>query len=794
MDALSVSSDLPNEIKPLFSCHNLCMAPSDNEECDYYPFVPLGMTDRFNGITDSQVTASSSFSTETMPYYGRLHSSDAFLFDNSLEDAGAWVALDQDDKQWIQIDLKERRVVTGVATQGRQGARQWVQDYFIFYTDSDVPVHWSIIRDNLGQPLLFNGNINDNEVYMNNFSYPIVARYIRLNPQRWYTLIALRMELFGCQYRPFTAHFDGTSWIDLRLDLPGRSTQTDTDEVRFRFRTKEVNGLLLYGDSSERDYFCVELFRGRLRVNINLGTVPSSTELTDNSVDAGSLLDDNQWHDVHILRVQKNLNITVDRIQVWRNLSAIFLHMNMNRNLSVGGLPYFANRRGVTVRQNFIGCMEELVFNGVHMIRDTQRSVLGIQSTSEFNAMTLHWDEALGYPKRNPFLWWGPPITQSELNISGFAIGGSGTLGTSCPPVANDASVLMFPKTQQYVVFLKVERDGGTSTLQFSFQFRTLNRGGIMFYHTVDKDLNFISFGMEEAQGHLELEIILPGVNVIKYTVQNKDPAAKDGTFADGLWHDVDFTMRQDNVLLIVDTISYPTRQKTTRPLSFDRVSYIGGGRPQRFGFQGCMRQLRVNAIDVIWDELDPSMRHRSIVNGSCLIQDRCSPNPCKHEAPCYQTGDAFYCDCTNTGYSGAVCHQSEYFTSCSEAGLFYALRNPFINITIDMDGSGVLQPIDVMCEFNDPSGTITTLAHDVEGFVLVDGYQEPGSYHRRLNYGRADRETLGEVVRRAVRCEQSITYQCWNSYLLRLPSGGRSYGEVRFRWCSLDVFTSLFL
>ncbi|KAF5403241.1 Neurexin-4 [Paragonimus heterotremus] len=746
---------------------------TDSQTCDFFPFVPLGMTDRFNGIKDDQITASSSFSDQTMPYYGRLHIADAYLYDYSLQGAGAWVALDQDDQQWIQIDLKTRKVVTSIATQGKQGAQQWVQDYHVLYTDSDVPVYWSIIKDNLGQPMLFDGNTDDNGVKINNFTYAIVARYIRLNPQRWYNLIALRMELFGCEYRPFVAHFDGTSWIDLRLDLPGRSTQTDRDEVRFRFRTREVNGLLLYGDSSQLDYFCIELYRGRLRVNVNLGAVPSSTEPTDNTVDAGSLLDDDQWHDVHIIREQKNLNISVDRIQVWRNLSAIFVHTNMNRNLSAGGLPHFSNRRGITVTQNFKGCIEEFVFNGVHLIRDAQRSLLGSQIVPAQDAATMRWDEALGYPKRNPFLWWGPPLTQNQLNITGFAIGGSGKLSTTCPPVTTDDSVIMFPGTKQYVVFLKIERESGAGTLQFSFQFRTLNRGGIMFYHTVDKDLNYISFGMEENKGHLELEIVLPGVNVIKYKIQNRDPAAPDGTFADGLWHDVQFTMRKDEVTLIIDNIVHTTIQKTTLPLSFDRVSYIGGGRPQRYGFQGCMRTIRVNSMDVVWNELEPAARHRSIINGSCLIQDRCSPNPCKHEAPCYQNGDTFFCDCTNTGYSGAVCHQSEYFTSCSEAGLFYALRNPFINITIDMDGSGVLQPIKVTCDFTDPSGVITVLPHDAPDFITVDGYQAPGSYRRKLVYDRADRETLGELVRRAVRCEQSITYQCWNAYLLRLPPGG---------------------
>lgn len=107
-----------------------------------------------------------------------------------------------------------------------------------------------------------------------NFSRPIVARYVRLNPQRWNGLIALRMELFGCEYRkiedfsyhsaplgPFTVRFDGQSWVEMLLDQPGRETQTAADQIQFRFRTPNVNGLIFYGDDSQNDFFAVELFR-----------------------------------------------------------------------------------------------------------------------------------------------------------------------------------------------------------------------------------------------------------------------------------------------------------------------------------------------------------------------------------------------------------------------------------------------------------------------------------------------------------------------------------------------------
>lgn len=62
------------------------------------------------------------------------------------------MARNNNDKQWIQIDLRKRTIVTSVATQGRQGAGEWVQDYFIFYSDMDVPVQWAVVKDSLGEP------------------------------------------------------------------------------------------------------------------------------------------------------------------------------------------------------------------------------------------------------------------------------------------------------------------------------------------------------------------------------------------------------------------------------------------------------------------------------------------------------------------------------------------------------------------------------------------------------------------------------------------------------------------
>ena len=47
---------------------------------------------------------------------------------------------------------------------------------------------------------MFMGNLDDDGVVRNNLEYPIVARYICINPQRWHQFISLRREMYGCRF------------------------------------------------------------------------------------------------------------------------------------------------------------------------------------------------------------------------------------------------------------------------------------------------------------------------------------------------------------------------------------------------------------------------------------------------------------------------------------------------------------------------------------------------------------------------------------------------------------------
>ena len=68
-----------------------------------------------------------------------------------------------------------------------------------------------------------------------------------------------------------------------------------------------------------------------------------------------------------------------------------------------------------------------------------------------------------------------------------------------------------------------------------------------------------------------------------------------------------------------------------------------------------------------------------------------------------------------------------------------------------------------------DESALATVVVHhDKEDRTHVDGYQEPGSYVRPINYNMI-REQFDELVdRRSYNCEQNIVYECKSSRLLQ--------------------------
>ena len=83
-------------------------------------------------IKDAQITASSEWDSNHAAIQARLN------FKAGGGKQGAWSARSNDANQWIQVALGSYTKVTGIATQGRNGANQWVTKYQLQYSEDGV--------------------------------------------------------------------------------------------------------------------------------------------------------------------------------------------------------------------------------------------------------------------------------------------------------------------------------------------------------------------------------------------------------------------------------------------------------------------------------------------------------------------------------------------------------------------------------------------------------------------------------------------------------------------------------
>ncbi|TRY53752.1 hypothetical protein DNTS_030566 [Danionella cerebrum] len=142
-------------------------------ECPYHK--PLGFES--GSVQGEQLSCSNQdqyvgWFSSWMPNKARL---------NSLGFGCAWLAKAQDASQWLQLDLQDVQVVSGLLTQGRCDADEWTTKYSLQYR-THPHLNWVYYKDQTGN----NRNL---------LRPPIVARYLRILPLGWHTRIALRLEL-----------------------------------------------------------------------------------------------------------------------------------------------------------------------------------------------------------------------------------------------------------------------------------------------------------------------------------------------------------------------------------------------------------------------------------------------------------------------------------------------------------------------------------------------------------------------------------------------------------------------
>ncbi|XP_059002855.1 coagulation factor V [Mustela lutreola] len=154
--------------------------------------MPMGLSTGI--IADSQIKASEHLGYWE-PRLARLNNGGSY---------NAWItekpSPELDTKPWIQVDMQREVVLTGIQT---QGAKQYLKSYYTTQFSvaySSDRTNWQIFKGNSTRNVMyFDGNSDASTIKENRFDPPIVARYIRISPTRFYNRPALRLELLGCE-------------------------------------------------------------------------------------------------------------------------------------------------------------------------------------------------------------------------------------------------------------------------------------------------------------------------------------------------------------------------------------------------------------------------------------------------------------------------------------------------------------------------------------------------------------------------------------------------------------------
>uniref|UniRef100_A0A8C5AQZ1 Contactin-associated protein-like 2 n=1 Tax=Gadus morhua TaxID=8049 RepID=A0A8C5AQZ1_GADMO len=622
----------------LCSISNIDLASTASRKCEDSLATPLPY---------SSFTGSSVYATGYGAGYAKL---------NRRGGSGGWSPVDADRYQWLQVDLGSRKKVVAVATQGRYSSADWTRRYRLLY--SDTGKNWRpFLQD--GNIWTFEGNSDSEGVTRHELLRSIVARYVRFVPLQWSKegRMGLRVEVYGCSYWSDVVSFDGQGVISYRFSSKTKKIKFLTDLISLKFRTSAGHGVLLHGEGQQGDYISLELQRARLVLSINLGKGGHT------AVTSGSLLDDDHWHSVLIQRYRRNVNFTLDQHTQPFRTNGEFDHLDLDYEISFGGLPA-SNKPSSGGRDNFVGCMEGIVYNGDNITSLIRRKKV---DTSSFRNLTFSCSESRSFPV--------------FFNSSSF---------------------------------LQLPGQGDSDTLSVSLSFRTWNPSGLLVYTALADGV--VEVGL--ADGKVTVYI---NVTQRKNTRSNLNDGQWHTVHLNALENYAMLTIDGDEASTVRTAI--PIQITTGGTYYFGGYFLRTNTPPLQRSFQGCMQMIHVDdqLADLRAVEQGLIGMFQNVSLDMCAIIDRCVPNQCEHGGRCSQTWDSFSCICNGTGYRGATCHTSVYQQSCEE--VLHLGRAPGGH-WVDPDGSGPLQALRVSCDLTG-RGTGThahTHTHTTAVYAVTSG------------------------------------------------------------------------
>uniref|UniRef100_A0A8B9YN23 Contactin associated protein family member 4 n=1 Tax=Bos mutus grunniens TaxID=30521 RepID=A0A8B9YN23_BOSMU len=352
---------------------------------------------------------------------------------------------------------------------------------------------------------------------------------------------------------------------------------------------------------------------------------------------------------------------------------------------------------------------------------------------------------------------------RAQGEFSSLHLDYEGNVSFSCSQPQSVPVTFLSPRS-----YLALPGSFGEDEISATFQFRTWNKAGLLLF----TELQLVSGGL----------LLFLNDGKLKLHLYHSGKLPSDITAGvglnDGQWHSVSLSAKRNYLSVVVDgQVASASPSQGPEQIYSGGIFYFGGCPDSSFGskcksplggFQGCMRliSIRHEVVDLISLQPGALGNFSDLQIDSCGITDRCLPNYCEHGGECSQSWDTFHCNCANTGYRGATCHNSIYEQSCeaykhkgNTSGFYY----------IDADGSGPLEPFLLYCNMTETAWTI--IQHNGSDVTRVRNTNPENPYTGFFEYV-ASMEQLQATINRAEHCEQELTYYCKKSRLVSKEDG----------------------
>lgn len=157
-------------------------------------------------------------------------------------------------------------------------------------------------------------------------------------------------ELFlVCLFFPASSSFSFDGQTIAYYDATYLPLHNRQDELRLRFKTNYPHGVLFYAKGTQNnDFLSVELRNGSIFVGVDLGLNSTAVYLSIKGckhhlllgsiperqgatiIQAGSVLDDYQWHDLAVTRYMRNISVKIDQTVVREESTSAFNGLDLD--------------------------------------------------------------------------------------------------------------------------------------------------------------------------------------------------------------------------------------------------------------------------------------------------------------------------------------------------------------------------------------------------------------------------------------------------------------------------------